>query len=48
MEACKVLARKSAGKEPMEDEMLRGNLDGDNAFTINDVMEICKILARKA
>ena len=48
MEACKVLARKSAGKEPTADEMARGNLDGDDAFTINDVMEICKILARKA
>ena len=47
MEACKVLARKTAGKEPTADEMLRGNLDGDNAFTITDVMEICKILARK-
>ena len=48
MEACKVLARRSAGKEPTADKMLRGNLDGDNAFTITDVMEICKILARRA
>ena len=48
MEACKVLARKSAGKTPTADEMLRGNLDGDEAFTITDVMEICKILARRA
>ena len=48
MEACKVLARKTAGKEPAEEEMQRGNLDGDNAFTITDVMEICKILARRA
>ena len=48
MEACKVLARKSAGKGPTKVEMRRGNLDGDDAFTINDVMEICKILARKA
>ncbi|MCI8360952.1 MAG: DUF4886 domain-containing protein [Clostridiales bacterium] len=48
MEACKVLARQSAGKAPAEDEMLRGNLDGDDKFTITDVMEICKILARKA
>ena len=48
MEACKVLARKTAGKEPTADEMLWGNLDGDNAFTIGDVMEMCKILARKA
>ena len=48
MEACKVLARKSAGKEPTADEMARGNLDGDDAFSIGDVMEICKILARKA
>ncbi|MCI8360720.1 MAG: hypothetical protein HFE86_05205 [Clostridiales bacterium] len=48
MEACKVLARQSAGKAPTADEMVRGNLDGDGAFTIRDVMEICKILARKA
>ncbi|MCI8360274.1 MAG: hypothetical protein HFE86_02935, partial [Clostridiales bacterium] len=48
MEACKVLARQSAGKAPTEDEMLRGSLDGDDKFTITDVMEICKILARKA
>ena len=48
MEACKALARRSAGKEPTAEEMLRGNLDGDDAFTINDVMEICKILARRA
>ncbi|MCI8360188.1 MAG: hypothetical protein HFE86_02495 [Clostridiales bacterium] len=48
MEACKVLARQSAGKAPTADEMLRGNLDGDDKFTIGDVMEICKILARKA
>ncbi|MCI8361247.1 MAG: hypothetical protein HFE86_07940 [Clostridiales bacterium] len=48
MEACKVLARQSAGKAPTEDEMLRGDLDGDKRFTIGDVMEICKILARKA
>ncbi|MCI8361179.1 MAG: hypothetical protein HFE86_07580 [Clostridiales bacterium] len=48
MEACKVLARQSAGKAPTADEMLRGDLDGDGKFTISDVMEICKILARKA
>ena len=48
MEACKVLARKSAGKEPTAEEMARGNLDGDDAFTITDIMEICKILARQA
>ncbi|MCI8361210.1 MAG: hypothetical protein HFE86_07745 [Clostridiales bacterium] len=48
MEACKVLARQSAGKAPTEDEMKRGDLDGDDKFTITDVMEICKILARQA
>ena len=48
MEACKVLARQTAGTQPTADEMLRGNLDGNDSFTINDVMEICKILARKA
>ncbi|MCI8361196.1 MAG: hypothetical protein HFE86_07665 [Clostridiales bacterium] len=48
MEACKVLARQSAGKAPTEDEMKRGDLDGDGKVTITDVMEICKILARQA
>ena len=48
MEACKVLARQSAGVHPTEEEMRRGDLDGDAAFTIGDVMEICKILARTA
>ena len=48
MEACKVLARQSAGTAPTEDEMARGDLDGDKRFTISDVMEICKILARQA
>ncbi|MCI8360542.1 MAG: hypothetical protein HFE86_04290, partial [Clostridiales bacterium] len=48
MEACKVLARQSAGKAPTDDEMARGDLDGNNLFTITDVMEICKILACKA
>ncbi len=48
MEACKVLARQSAGKVPTQEELLRGDLDGDKLFTISDVMEICKILARKA
>ncbi|MCI8360676.1 MAG: hypothetical protein HFE86_04985, partial [Clostridiales bacterium] len=48
MEACKVLARQSAGKTPTAGELLAGNLDGDDQFTIGDVMEICKILARKA
>lgn len=48
MEACKVLVRKTAGKEPTADEMARGSLDGDEAFTMNDVMVICKILARQA
>lgn len=47
MEACKVLARQSAGREPTDDEMTRGNLNGDTAFTISDIMEICKLLARK-
>lgn len=47
MEACKVLARKSAGRPPSADEMARGDLNQDGAFVISDVMEICKILARK-
>ncbi len=48
MEACKVLARQSAGKAPTQEELLRGDLDGNKLFTISDVMEICKLLARKA
>ncbi|MCI8360295.1 MAG: hypothetical protein HFE86_03050 [Clostridiales bacterium] len=48
MEACKALARQSAGKAPTADEMKRGDLDGDDKLTIADVMEICKLLARQA
>ena len=48
MEACKVLARKSADQDPTLDEIARGDLDGDGDVTIADVMEICKILARGA
>ncbi|MCI8361064.1 MAG: hypothetical protein HFE86_06990 [Clostridiales bacterium] len=48
MEACKVLARQSAGQPPTADEMARGDLDGNKVFSISDVMEICKILARGA
>lgn len=48
MEACKVLARQSAGTPPTADEMAWGDLDGDQKITISDVMEICKILARKS
>lgn len=33
---------------PTGDELERGNLDGDDTITISDVMEICKILARRA
>lgn len=47
MEACKVLARKSAEIKPTADEIDRGDLDGDDDVTIADVMEICKLLARK-
>ena len=46
MEACKVMARESAGTDPTDAEMERGDLDGDSEITIADVMEICKILAR--
>lgn len=48
MEACKILARQSAGKKPTDEELELGDLDGSNSITINDVMEICKILARQA
>ena len=48
MEACKVMARESAGTDPTDDEIARGDLDGDGEITIADVMEICKILARGA
>ena len=47
MEACKVMARESAGTDPTDDEIARGDLDGDGEITIADVMEICKILARQ-
>ena len=47
MEACKVMARDSAGTDPTDDEIGRGDLDGDGEITIADVMEICKILARQ-
>ena len=48
MEACKILARKSAEQFPSADEIARGDLDSDGDITIADVMEICKILARSA
>lgn len=47
MEACKILARKSAGQAPTDDEKARGDLDGNGQVDISDVMEICKIIARK-
>ena len=47
MEACKVMARESAGTDPTDDEIERGDLDSDGEITIADVMEICKILARQ-
>ena len=48
MEACKVMARESAGTDPTDEEIRRGDLDGDGEITIADVMEICKILARRS
>ncbi|MCI8359849.1 MAG: hypothetical protein HFE86_00750 [Clostridiales bacterium] len=48
MEACKVLARQSAGTPPTADELAGGDLNGDQKITISDIMEICKILARKS
>ena len=48
MEACKVMARESAGTDPTDEEIARGDLDDDGEITIADVMEICKILARGA
>ena len=48
MEACKILARKSADIDPTASEIARGDLDGDKDVTIADVMEICKLLARNA
>ena len=47
MEACKVMARDSAGTDPTSAEKLLGDLDKDSEVTIADVMEICKILARQ-
>ena len=48
MACCKVLARKSAGRQPSRDEVLRGDLTGEGGVTITDVMAICKLLAAKA
>ncbi|MCI8360209.1 MAG: family 78 glycoside hydrolase catalytic domain [Clostridiales bacterium] len=48
MEACKVLARKSAGRAPTADEKLAGDMTGSDDIAIGDVMEICKVLARQA
>lgn len=48
MEACKIIARKSMGTKPTEDEIASGDLDGDKDISIVDVMEICKIIARKS
>ena len=48
MEACKILARKSADILPTEDEIARGDLDKNGEITVEDVMEICKLLARNA
>ena len=47
MEACKVMARESAGTDPALEEVTLGDLDDDTEITIADVMEICKILARQ-
>lgn len=46
MEACKIMARDSAGTKPTALEKASGDLDDDKEITIADVMEICKILAR--
>ena len=48
MEACKVMARESAGTDPSDAEMESGDLDGDGVITIADIMEICKVLARQS
>ena len=47
MEACRVLARKSAGQKPTDDEIARGDLNGNHDVDITDVMEICRKLVRK-
>lgn len=47
MEACKILARQSAGTRPSALELAAGSLDAGQGITISDVMEMCKILARK-
>lgn len=48
MEACKVLARKTAGQDPTGDQLLRGDLDGNGDIAINDIMAICRLLARQS
>ena len=46
MEACRVLARKSTGDEPNDQEMERGDMNEDGRFLIDDIMSICRVLAR--
>ena len=48
MDACRILARKSAGSLPLADELARGDLDEDGDITIKDIMGICRILARQS
>ena len=47
MECCRVLARRSTGTLPDEDEIRYGDMNGDGDVTITDVMALCKVLASK-
>ena len=46
MAACRVIARKANGQQPLPDELARGDINGDGKMLIDDVMSICRILAR--
>ena len=46
MAACRVIARKANGQQPLPDELARGDMNDDGKMLIEDVMSICRILAR--
>ena len=42
-----MLARKSMNIDPTDDEVRRGDLNGDTTVSIVDVMAICKLIASR-
>ena len=47
MEACKLLARKTAGQELEKAQAWACDMNGDGRVTIEDIMEMCKWVARE-